>query len=191
MEAKKRSGNSLAYNFPVEPSSGTERERSAEKSSPQKSAETEDPELARYLNRTYWENRPKEENSSEETGVSGTPNKGSVTSEKSGSKSLAWNSTNYSFLPSAPIKENRDKGEQAEGIDTFVENLRGQIEMFVNRMKSNSSRGRPIAYDTSVQGLFMNITTLHSQLLNFIQVQDNARSMNCFISLANIRFQLC
>ena len=41
----------------------------------------------------------------------------------------------------------------------------------MNRMKSNSSRGRPIANDSSVQTLFMNITAMHSQLLHNIQLQ--------------------
>ena len=36
-------------------------------------------------------------------------------------------------------------------LDEFVINLKTQIEIFVNRMKSNSSRGRPIANDSSVQ----------------------------------------
>ena len=49
--------------------------------------------------------------------------------------------------------------------------------MFVNRMKSNQSRGRPIANDTSVQSLFMNITAMHSQLLTYIQEQDQKRGL--------------
>lgn len=169
------------------PPTHNERERpNNEKGSPQKSVEVEDPELARYLNRGYWENRSKDENSKEEGGSTvgnkssggGSTGTNTTNTEKSASVAKPWNSMmggGYSFLPSAPIKDNKDKGEQVEEIDSFVENLRCQIEMFVNRMKSNSSRGRPIAYDTSVQGLFMNITALHSQLLNFIQAQDNAR----------------
>jgi growth factor-regulated tyrosine kinase substrate len=39
-------------------------------------------------------------------------------------------------------------------LDEFVTTLKTQIEIFVNRMKSNSSRGRPIANDTSVQVKF-------------------------------------
>ncbi|XP_021952522.1 hepatocyte growth factor-regulated tyrosine kinase substrate isoform X1 [Folsomia candida] len=187
-EAKKRNMSAYAYTPAAEVNNSSQnshdRERINEKGSPQKSVESEDPELARYLNRGYWENRSKDENSKEETGgVGGTgtmmsKSGGTSSVDKSAANNKSWNSmSGYSFLPSAPIKDNnKDKSEQAEGIDTFVENLRCQIEMFVNRMKSNSSRGRPIAYDTSVQGLFMNITALHSQLLNFIQAQDNART---------------
>lgn len=42
-------------------------------------------------------------------------------------------------------------------------------------MKSNSSRGRSISNDTHVQSLFMNITNMHSQLLKYVQEQDDMR----------------
>lgn len=42
-------------------------------------------------------------------------------------------------------------------------------------MKSNSSRGRSIANDTSVQTLFLNITAMHSKLLGYIQQHDDSR----------------
>merc|ERR1719509_539198 len=53
--------------------------------------------------------------------------------------------------------------------------LRSQLEIFVNRMKSNSSRGRPIANDTSVQTLFMNTMAMHSKLVQHIQEQEDKR----------------
>lgn len=43
---------------------------------------------------------------------------------------------------------------------------RSQVEIFVNRMKSNSSRGRSIANDSSVQTLFLNITAMHSRFVS-------------------------
>lgn len=42
-------------------------------------------------------------------------------------------------------------------------------------MKSNSSRGRSIANDSSVQTLFLNITAMHSKLLRYIQQHDDSR----------------
>ena len=42
-------------------------------------------------------------------------------------------------------------------------------------MKSNSSRGRPIANDSSVQSLFVNMMTMHSKLVKYIQEQEDAR----------------
>eukprot|EP00092_Neocalanus_flemingeri_P078027 GFUD01096967.1.p1 GENE.GFUD01096967.1~~GFUD01096967.1.p1 ORF type:complete len:358 (+),score=139.23 GFUD01096967.1:220-1293(+) len=42
-------------------------------------------------------------------------------------------------------------------------------------MKSNSSRGRPIANDSSVQTLFMNVMTMHGKLVRYIQEQEDGR----------------
>lgn len=62
-------------------------------------------------------------------------------------------------------------------MEEFVNTLRNQVEVFVNRMKSNSSRGRPISTDSSIQTLFLNITAMHSRLLHYIQEQDDQRGM--------------
>ena len=62
-----------------------------------------------------------------------------------------------------------------EDLDEFVTTLRTQLEIFVNRMKSNSSRGRSITNDSSVQTLFMNTMAMHSKLLKHIQDQEDKR----------------
>lgn len=62
-------------------------------------------------------------------------------------------------------------------MEDFASTLQTQVEIFVNRMKSNSSRGRSIANDSSVQTLFMNITAMHSKLLRYIQQQDDRRGI--------------
>ena len=67
-----------------------------------------------------------------------------------------------------------DKAVEDE-LNEFTETLKTQLEIFVNRMKSNSSRGRPIANDTSVQTLFMNIMTMHGKLVRYIQDQEDSR----------------
>ena len=62
-----------------------------------------------------------------------------------------------------------------EELDEFVTTLKTQLEIFVNRMKSNSSRGRSITNDSSVQTLFMNTMAMHSKLLKHIQDQEDKR----------------
>ena len=59
-------------------------------------------------------------------------------------------------------------------LDEFVTTLRTQLEIFVNRMKSNSSRGRSITNDSSVQTLFMNTMAMHSKLLRDFTGKDQA-----------------
>ena len=58
-----------------------------------------------------------------------------------------------------------------EDLDEFVTTLRTQLEIFVNRMKSNSSRGRSITNDSSVQTLFMNTMAMHSKLLSIFKTK--------------------
>ena len=66
-------------------------------------------------------------------------------------------------------------GDSNEELDAFVTTLRTQIEMFTNRMKSNSSRGKLIANDSSVQILFMNTMAMHNTLMKHIQDQEAKR----------------
>ncbi|XP_023246343.1 hepatocyte growth factor-regulated tyrosine kinase substrate isoform X2 [Copidosoma floridanum] len=119
-----------------------------------------DPELAKYLNRQYWEQRQsalEEQTARLNVTSPSAPNIGS------------------SPMPQKVIAIKQQNGEVDPEMKSFVENLRSQVEIFVNRMKSDSSRGRSIANDSSVQTLFMNITALHSRLLKYIQDQEDNR----------------
>ncbi|XP_031354066.1 hepatocyte growth factor-regulated tyrosine kinase substrate isoform X2 [Photinus pyralis] len=112
------------------------------------------PELARYLNRSYWENRQ-----------SDAPE--------------ANRPTSPSAPATAPVQITETKfhenGLMNGELHDFINTLKSQVEIFINRMKSNSSRGRSIANDSSVQTLFLNITAMHSQLLRYIQQHDDSR----------------
>lgn len=119
--------------------------------SPQQEEQNMDPELARYLNRTYWESRQKDD--------ADRPTSPSAPSPMSNASSV----------------KQQINGVVDPEMDEFVQTLKSQVEIFVNRMKSNSSRGRSIANDSSVQTLFMNITAMHSRLLRYIQQQDDSR----------------
>lgn len=130
-----------------------------------------DPELARYLNRTYWEQRQTEETQQHDKQPHQTP-------ERDGSRV----GSPLSQQPSAPMSStasnklhHQENGETDSEMEEFVATLKTQVEILVNRMKSDSSRGRSIANDSSVQTLFMNITAMHSRLLKHIQQQDDGR----------------
>nr|CAI5819357.1 unnamed protein product [Callosobruchus analis] len=148
----------LAYKAPSE----TVTERPA---TPREEATTNsNPELDRYLNRSYWESLH-----------SNGP--GSASEDQKGAPAS----------PSAPIaaaevktkvRENDVTGAQSIAdvdLEEFIKTLKSQVEIFINRMKSDSSRGRSIANDTSVQTLFMTITAMHSRLLTHIHEHDDAR----------------
>ena len=53
--------------------------------------------------------------------------------------------------------------------------MRTQVGIFVNRMKSNCSRGRSISNDSSVQNLFTTLTDLRPAQLNYIKELDDKR----------------
>uniref|UniRef100_A0A8W7Q0H5 Hepatocyte growth factor-regulated tyrosine kinase substrate n=1 Tax=Anopheles coluzzii TaxID=1518534 RepID=A0A8W7Q0H5_ANOCL len=113
-----------------------------------------DPELARYLNRNYWEQRQVMESPASPSAPSPMP------------------SPMPSLQPS--LLMTKSAPEDAE-IDEFSNMMKTQVEIFVNRMKSNSSRGRSISCDSAVQTLFMNVTSLHGRLLTFIKDMDDKR----------------
>ncbi|XP_014476437.1 PREDICTED: hepatocyte growth factor-regulated tyrosine kinase substrate [Dinoponera quadriceps] len=118
-----------------------------------------EPELAKYLNRKYWEQR--------QTVIEEHGSRADVTSPSAPNIS--------SPMPQKVVLMKQENGEVDNQMEEFVSGLRSQVEIFVNRMKSNSSRGRSIANDSSVQTLFMNITAMHSRLLRYIQEQDDSR----------------
>lgn len=117
----------------------------------------ESSELSHYLNRSYWETRQ-----TDSIDVNTTRSSPSVPA----SAPVANQNTDIKF------KEN---GLVDVAMDDFVNTLRSQVEIFINRMKSNSSRGRSIVSDSSVQSLFMSLTSMHSQLLKYIQQHDDSR----------------
>ena len=110
----------------------------------------------RYLQRDYWEQKEKTRLESSTTHLVQKP-------------PISQEAPN--MAPAAGSGE----AKSAEELDEFVTTLRTQVEIFVNRMKSNSSRGRSIANDSSVQTLFMNAMSMHSQLLKHIQEQEDKR----------------
>ncbi|CAH2037336.1 unnamed protein product, partial [Iphiclides podalirius] len=116
-------------------------------------------ELSRYLDRNYWEQRLSRDTAPAPTAPS----------------SHATHDSSEADFPKITTTQAQEDDTEDKEIDEFVESLKSQVEIFVNRMKSNSSRGRSIANDTSVQTLFMNITAMHSRLLRYIQQQDDKR----------------
>lgn len=123
-------------------------------------------ELSRYLDRNYWEQRLTRDSANTSTNAN-APTAPAPASHAS-------HDTAEDFSKPSTTKAQDDDAEDKE-IDEFVETLKSQVEIFVNRMKSDSSRGRSIANDTAVQTLFMNITAMHSKLLRYIQQQDDKR----------------
>ena len=120
-------------------------------------------ELEKYLNRDYWEQRERQD-------LVGAGQAKVNILMSSGAGAPIPQTTQEAVQGNTP-----DSRALEEELNEFTETLKTQLEIFVNRMKSNSSRGRPIANDTSVQTLFMNIMTMHGKLVRYIQDQEDHR----------------
>ncbi|XP_020806039.1 hepatocyte growth factor-regulated tyrosine kinase substrate isoform X3 [Drosophila serrata] len=153
---KQQSLTSAAAAYRMQQRSPSPEAPSVPKEFQQPAEETTNPELAKYLNRSYWEQRKISESSS-------------MASPSAPSPMPPTPQPQQSILSLQP------KSADEVQINEFAANMRTQVEIFVNRMKSNSSRGRSISNDSSVQTLFMTLTSLHSQQLSYIKEMDDKR----------------
>nr|XP_057904153.1 hepatocyte growth factor-regulated tyrosine kinase substrate isoform X4 [Doryrhamphus excisus] len=133
------------------------------------SAEDVDPELARYLNRTYWEKKQ------EEARKSPTPSAPAPVSVAE--PVLPINQPVESHVPMQPVSivEQYQNGESEENHEQFLKALQNAVTTFLNRMKSNHMRGRSITNDSAVLSLFQSINNMHPQLLDILNQLDEKR----------------
>ncbi|XP_018089683.1 hepatocyte growth factor-regulated tyrosine kinase substrate L homeolog isoform X1 [Xenopus laevis] len=122
-------------------------------------AEEIDPELARYLNRNYWEKKQ------EEVRKSPTPSAPVPISEPA---------VQTGDIP-VTVMEQYQNGESEENHEQFLKALQNAVTTFLNRMKSNHMRGRSITNDSAVLSLFQSINNMHPQLLEMLNQLDERR----------------
>uniref|UniRef100_A0A8C1FST5 Hepatocyte growth factor-regulated tyrosine kinase substrate n=1 Tax=Cyprinus carpio carpio TaxID=630221 RepID=A0A8C1FST5_CYPCA len=133
------------------------------------SAEDVDPELARYLNRTYWEKKQEE--------VRKTSAPASAPAPVSLAEPVPISQPVESLAPVQPINivEQYQNGESEENHEQFLKVLQNAVTTFLNRMKSNHMRGRSITNDSAVLSLFQSINNMHPQLLEILNQLDEKR----------------
>ncbi|XP_057571348.1 hepatocyte growth factor-regulated tyrosine kinase substrate isoform X2 [Hippopotamus amphibius kiboko] len=144
-------------------------------------AEDIDPELARYLNRNYWEKKQ------EEARKSPTPSAPVPLTEPAAQpgEGHAVPANVETPLPEidpqpvnpagGPFSEQYQNGESEENHAQFLKALQNAVTTFVNRMKSNHVRGRSITNDSAVLSLFQSINGMHPQLLELLNQLDERR----------------
>ncbi|KAK4811974.1 hypothetical protein QYF61_022970 [Mycteria americana] len=126
-------------------------------------AEDIDPELARYLNRNYWEKKQ------EEVRKSPTPSAPLSLTEPAAQPGEAHPA------PLGVVEQQYQNGESEENHEQFLKALQNAVTTFVNRMKSNHMRGRSITNDSAVLSLFQSINNMHPQLLELLNQLDERR----------------
>ncbi|KFO35708.1 Hepatocyte growth factor-regulated tyrosine kinase substrate [Fukomys damarensis] len=126
-------------------------------------AEDIDPELARYLNRNYWEKKQ------EEARKSPTPSAPAPLTEAAAQPGEGHP------VPASAVEQQYQNGESEESHEQFLKALQNAVTTFVNRMKSNHMRGRSITNDSAVLSLFQSINSMHPQLLELLNQLDERR----------------
>ncbi|XP_028912847.1 hepatocyte growth factor-regulated tyrosine kinase substrate isoform X2 [Ornithorhynchus anatinus] len=144
-------------------------------------AEDVDPELARYLNRNYWEKKQ------EEAGKSPTPSAPVSVADAApppgeghatpgpGAETPLPDPDAQPLPPSGGPFGEYQNGESEEEHEQFLKGLQNAVTTFVNRMKSNHLRGRSITNDSAVLSLFQSINNMHPQLLHLLNQLDERR----------------
>ena len=128
-----------------------------------------DPDLARYLNRSYWDSKKSEQESQV------TKSRSSPTPEKSRSSPTPKTESASDAVTEPPkVEETLQNGEVSIDME-LVANLRTSVEIFVNRMRSDEIRGRSIANDSTVQSLFQSITNMHPTLIQYMNELEEKR----------------
>ncbi|XP_033897253.3 hepatocyte growth factor-regulated tyrosine kinase substrate-like isoform X6 [Acipenser ruthenus] len=129
-------------------------------------AEEIDPELARYLNRTYWEKKQ------EEVRKSPTPSAPVPVAEPI---TISQPVEAHPAPPINVVEQQYQNGESDENHEQFLKALQNAVPTFLNRMKSNHMRGRSITNDSAVLSLFQSINNMHPQLLDLLNQLDEKR----------------
>ncbi|XP_033895313.3 hepatocyte growth factor-regulated tyrosine kinase substrate isoform X10 [Acipenser ruthenus] len=129
-------------------------------------AEETDPELARYLNRTYWEKKQ------EEVRKSPTPSAPVPVAEPI---TISQPVEAHPIPPINIVEQQYQNGESDENHEQFLKALQNAVPTFLNRMKSNHMRGRSITNDSAVLSLFQSINNMHPQLLDLLNQLDEKR----------------
>lgn len=165
-----------------------------------------DPELARYLNRDYWQQRKTEQRNAADYAVVGgyerhkTPTPTAPPpSESSNSRGMRNNDNLNDSVCSLGGISLASTQKQLEGVITptpqfscaedeqtaetmeFCKQLREQVTVMDNRIRSNVARSRSIVNDTAIQSLFIRLTEMHAQVMARMNKLEDQR--NYFESL--------
>ncbi|NXD17972.1 HGS kinase, partial [Nothocercus nigrocapillus] len=138
-------------------------------------AEDIDPELARYLNRNYWEKKQEEVRKSPTPSAPLSLTEPAAQPGEAHPAPLSVVEVRGSLGLGPASSQQYQNGESEENHEQFLKALQNAVTTFVNRMKSNHMRGRSITNDSAVLSLFQSINNMHPQLLELLNQLDERR----------------
>lgn len=145
-----------------------------------------DAELARYLNRNYWTNRAAAVSETESM-MAFPPSAPPVyipPVNPDYEPSLPDTSNDRTSSLPIPAVEMPTESQCLSGVpsltsqkqEEFLDALRKSIDVFVNRMRVNSQRGRPVGNDSTLQTLFHTLHAMQPQLLQYFSELEHRRA---------------
>nr|XP_009861236.1 zinc finger protein isoform X1 [Ciona intestinalis] len=136
-----------------------------------------DPDLARYLNRSAWEKKKSEQDKQKRNNKSNE--KVTTTTTTTTSNKVIEDTDVVVVSEESKVEvQKQEESLQNGGVndnEEFLNNLRTSVEIFTNRMRSNKMRGRSIANDSAVQGLFQSINNMHPLLMKTMNELEEKR----------------
>eukprot|EP00118_Oscarella_pearsei_P025346 m.308022 g.308022 ORF g.308022 m.308022 type:complete len:780 (+) comp43269_c0_seq1:89-2428(+) len=144
-------------------------------------AASRDPELARYEDREYWEQRrarQQEQLAHEYEMPDVTASASRMSQLQAAAAPIAAapppTAAVAEALPTSYEALGHEEGD-SEDMKTLADSMQNTIDMFCNRIRQISSMGRSIALDASVQSLFHSLNAMHPQLLKHIEDQEESK----------------
>ena len=117
-------------------------------------------EMAKYMDRSYWEKKKQEQALSAESGRT------QVAPIESGMHQMTLQQVNPVMNGFAP----------EGGSGETCAQIQQKLEMFLNRMRSNMARGRSISQDSAVQSAFQELSNLQPVLAKLIRANEMRRN---------------
>ncbi|VDM99025.1 unnamed protein product [Thelazia callipaeda] len=160
---------------------------------PSLSMSSVDPELARYLNRDYWQNRKNEQHTASSvivdhqkmpTPTAPPPSESSrcaLYQDRDGASSIISPSftttAKHPDCDATPASQfiTAEEEETAETME-FCRQLAEQVTVMDNRIRSNLARNRSVVNDTAIQSLFIRLTEMHAQVMTRINKLEDQRN---------------
>lgn len=139
-------------------------------------ASDQDSDLQKYLDRSYWEQRNTEtgaESKQDENLPSYQQTLNDTSPEtRQPTMSETVGAQQFVLQNDTSAEESAEKDQNAK----FCKNLSASLDIFMNRMKADQARGKPISMDVTVQTLFKQISELHPALLDKMQKLEDKRT---------------
>ncbi|VDN82386.1 unnamed protein product [Brugia pahangi] len=152
-----------------------------------------DPELARYLNRDYWQQRKNEQRNAVSTNdchqkvstpTAPPPSESSRCAPshgRDGTVSFAapsFASTTKQLESDTTAASHFISAEEEETAETmeFCRQLVEQVTVMDNRIRSNVARNRSVVNDTAIQSLFIRLTEMHAQVMARMNKLEDQRN---------------